>query len=194
MNLLKVNRLLNRQQSLFDKQAVNPANQAYLQVKREVLHCYALAEDFYLKSFPRPQVRLDLRGRSAGIAELQTNRLRFNPILLQENQAAFLAEVVPHEVAHLLAWQLHGRKIKPHGREWQQIMQQVFAVSPSTTHTFDTRRSAKQGYIYACACQGKEHALTVRRHNKILRGQQYICRECKSFLSFVRLDLSVTEN
>ncbi|SFC16014.1 SprT protein [Marinospirillum celere] len=184
---------MNEQQSLFESLARPRHNPGFVQLRSQVLHCYALAENFYLKSFPRPEVRLDLRGRSAGVAELNRNRLRFNPVLLKENQEAFLSEVVPHEVAHLLAWQLHGRKIKPHGREWQQIMQQVFELKPKATHQFDTRRSARQGYIYQCACPGKEHALTVRRHNKILRGQRYICRECNSFLGFVRLDQSVTE-
>jgi len=183
---------LNSQQSLFAIQVDEKA--LWLpRVRTEVLRCYALAEEFYLKSFPRPEVTLNLRGRSAGVAELQRNRLRFNPVLLKENQQAFLAQVVPHEVAHLIAWQLHGRKIRPHGREWQQIMQQVFGLLPQTTHTFDVTRAAKQGYIYQCACEEKQHALTLRRHNKIQRGQQYVCRRCGSRLRFFYQDETVTK-
>ncbi|WP_114418694.1 SprT family zinc-dependent metalloprotease [Marinospirillum perlucidum] len=163
-----------------------------MQVRKEVLRCYALAEQFYLKSFPRPEVSLKLRGKSAGVAELGRNRLRFNQVLLEENAEAFLAEVVPHEVAHLLAWQLHGRKIRPHGREWQQIMHQVFGVEPRTRHQFDVTRSAHQGYIYACACPDQQHALTLRRHNKIMAGQIYICRRCQANLTFLHVDESVT--
>ena len=159
-----------------------------LRLRSQVLSCYATAEQYYLKSFQRPEVLINLRGRSAGIAELQSNRLRFNAVLLQENEQAFLAEVVPHEVAHLLAWKLHGRGIRPHGTEWQQIMQQVFLLSPSRTHSFDVKRSAKMGYFYTCACRDKKHALTVRRHNRILAGQGYICTHCKSLLRFLCVD------
>lgn len=162
-----------------------------LELRANVLSCYALAEQYYLKSFPRPEVLLNLRGLSAGVAELQKNRLRFNTVLLQENKDAFLKEVVPHEVAHLLAWALYGRGIKPHGIEWQQIMQQVFQLAPSRTHRFDVKRSAKMNYIYACACEGKMHTLTLKRHNWIMGGRRYICLHCKSHLYFLTLDTSL---
>lgn len=162
-----------------------------LKLRAKVLSCYLLAEQYYLKSFPRPELLINLRGFSAGVAELQKNRLRFNAVLLQENQAAFLAEVVPHEVAHLLAWQLYGRNIRPHGIEWQQIMQQVFQQTPYRTHSFDVKRAAKVAYLYACACEGKQHALTLRRHNWIVGGRRYICLQCKSHLYFLGMDTSL---
>lgn len=156
-----------------------------LRLHEQVLHCYSLAEGYYLKPFPRPEVLINLKGRSAGIAELQANRLRFNAILLRENTPEFLSSVIPHEVAHLLAWQLYGAKIRPHGKEWQQIMQQVFNLVPSRTHNFDIQRAAKLDYFYTCACINKKHALTLRRHNKITRGQTYICLTCKSNLHYL---------
>lgn len=159
-----------------------------LRVRTRVLDCYAIAEHYYLKSFQRPEVFVNLRGRSAGVAELQKNRLRFNAVLLQENEQAFLTEVVPHEVAHLLAWKLYGRGIRPHGPEWQQIMQQVFQLVPSTTHSFDVKRSGKMGYLYTCACEAREHALTLKKHNWIEGGRRYICLKCKSHLRFLRVD------
>ncbi len=175
---------MHDQQSLFKSLA---------EVKHKVSTCYAQAESYYLKSFPRPEVLLNLRGRSAGVAELQANRLRFNQVLLDENYHVFLAEVVPHEVAHLLAWQLYGRGIRPHGKEWQGIMRQVFNLTPATTHCFDVRRSARQDFVYLCACPDKKHHLSIRRHNRIRQGQRYVCRQCKSFLSFYYQEESVTK-
>lgn len=35
------------------------------------------------------------------------------------NGYAFLVTYL-HEVAHLTTWRLHGRSVKPHGREWQE--------------------------------------------------------------------------
>lgn len=159
-----------------------------LRLHSKVASCYTLAEQYYLKSFPRPALLINLRGLSAGVAELQKNRLRFNAVLLQENERAFLNEVVPHEVAHLLAWQLYGRSIRPHGVEWQQIMQQVFQLTPTRTHAFDVKRAAKLGYKYTCHCKGKEHALTLKRHNLIKGGRQYICLACKRHLHFLKVD------
>jgi len=162
-----------------------------LRLRTRVLDCYATAEHYYLKSFQRPEVLINLRGRSAGVAELQNNRLRFNAVLLKENETAFLAEVVPHEVAHLLAWKLFGRGIRPHGKEWQQIMQQVFQLPASRTHSFDVKRAAKMGYLYTCACEAREHALTLKKHNWIVGGRRYICLSCKSHLQFLRVDTSL---
>lgn len=35
------------------------------------------------------------------------------------NQYAFLITLV-HEIAHLIVWEKHKNKVKPHGREWKQ--------------------------------------------------------------------------
>ncbi len=74
----------------------------------ELLHarveaCYQLAEDFFKRSFPRPEVSFKLRGQKAGVAHLQENLLRFNPKLYAENREHFLKQTVAHEVAHLAA-------------------------------------------------------------------------------------------
>ncbi len=70
--------------------------------------CFVQAETRLGRTFPRPQVHCNMRGRAAGSARLQTWELRFNPALYQANQQAFLREVVPHEVAHLLVYALWG--------------------------------------------------------------------------------------
>ena len=86
--------------------------------------CFVQAETRLGRTFPRPQVHCNMRGRAAGSARLQTWELRFNPALYQANQQAFLREVVPHEVAHLLVYALWGEgrgksRVLPHGRQWQ---------------------------------------------------------------------------
>ena len=40
------------------------------------------------------------------------------------NQFAFLITLV-HEMAHLVNWERHGRKVKPHGKEWKTAFQEV---------------------------------------------------------------------
>ncbi len=56
-------------------------------------------------------------------------------MLLLENIDTFIAEVVPHELAHLLVWKHFGRKA-PHGKEWKWMMESVLGVPARRTHQF----------------------------------------------------------
>lgn len=153
------------------------------QLTERVEACFLQAEARLGRRFPRPQIHLNMRGRAAGAARLQTWELRFNPALYRANKDAFLAEVVPHEVAHLLVHALWGegrgkQKVQPHGRQWQSLMRELFNLEPRVTHCFDLAVLALRTHLYACACQ--QHQLSVRRHNKVVRGEaRYHCRLCR---------------
>lgn len=158
-----------------------PLSSLQMQLLERIETCYQQAEIALKRAFPRPMTQFSLRGKSAGTAHLQQNRLRFNPVLLQENSQAFLTEVVPHEICHLLCFQLFG-KTKPHGKEWQSLMLTVFKVNPSTTHSFNTASVAGDEVEYRCACG--PIGLSIRRHNKVLRGEsRYLCKRCKKHLT-----------
>lgn len=145
-----------------------------------VTRCYETAELKLNKTFPRPEVTFNQRGKVAGSARLQINQLRFNPVLLADNPAHFLNDVVPHEVSHLIVFQVFG-KVRPHGREWQQMMSEVFDVPPRTRHSMDVSKVQGKTFTYLCGCGPME--LSIRRHNKVQRNQQqYICRSCKQTL------------
>lgn len=154
------------------------------QILNKVESDYQHAERHFSRPFPRPVVQFSLRGKSAGTAHLQTNRLRFNPVLLAENPQVFLAEVVPHEISHLLCYQLFGR-VKPHGKEWQSIMVSTFNVVPKTTHQLNIQSVSGQQFDYFCGCGNT--TLSIRRHNRVVRGQtQYRCRRCQQTLQAVQ--------
>jgi SprT protein len=160
-----------------------PLSTLQIQVLERIETCYQTAEMTLKRVFPRPITQFTLRGKSAGTAHLQQNRLRFNPVLLRENSEAFLTEVVPHEICHLLCFQLFG-KTKPHGKEWQSLMLTVFKVNPKTTHNFNTTSVASKEVEYRCACGPIR--LSIRRHNKVLRGEsRYICKRCKTHLTAI---------
>ncbi|MGF1701560.1 SprT family zinc-dependent metalloprotease [Photobacterium makurazakiensis] len=153
------------------------------QVIAKVEQCIKQANQRLNKRLTMPTVSFKQRGKIAGSARLQGWEVRFNPVLLTENPHAFLNEVVPHEVAHLVAFKLFGR-VRPHGKEWKIIMADVFGVPPRTTHSFDV--SSVQGNTYTYRCQCSEHQLTIRRHNKIQRGQAtYQCRQCEQPLTYL---------
>ncbi|MBM7454322.1 SprT protein [Oceanisphaera litoralis] len=154
-------------------------------VLNRVTECMALAARHTGRDFDPPTVRFNQRGRIAGSAWLERWELRFNPVLLADNEADFMADIIPHEVTHLVAFACFG-KVKPHGREWQHIMRSVFGLEPRTRHRLNTARVAPT-FAYDCGC--RRHQLSLRRHNKVQRGKQrYQCLHCNTLLS-----LSVTD-
>ena len=120
------------------------------------------------RSYPEPKLVYQQRGTSAGTAWLESYEIRLNPVLLMENVEAFINEVVPHELAHLLA---------PHGKEWKWMMESVLGVPARRTHQFELQSVRRNTFPYRCQCQ--EHQLTIRRHNRVVRGEAtYRCVHC----------------
>ena len=137
------------------------------------------AVEHYRVDLPHIVLRTDLHGTAAGRAYPASFTVRINPVLLTENPAAFLREVIAHEVAHLVAFRVFGDRIRPHGREWSDVMR-FFGAEPRRCHEFDIARAAvrkQRRYPYRCGC--REHALSTTRHNRVRRGEQsYRCRHC----------------
>ena len=124
------------------------------------------------RNYPEPKLSYTQRGTSAGTAY----EIRLNPVLLLENSEAFIEEVVPHELAHLLVWKHFGR-VAPHGKEWKWMMESVLGVPARRTHQFELQSVRRNTFPYRCKCQ--EHQLTVRRHNRVVRGEAvYRCVHC----------------
>jgi SprT protein len=128
------------------------------------------------RDYPEPKLVYHQRGTSAGTAWLDTYEIRLNPVLLLENEQEFIDEVVPHELAHLLVWKTFGR-VSPHGKEWKWMMESVLGVPARRTHRFELGSIRTNTFPYRCKCQ--QHQLTVRRHNRVVRGEAvYRCTQC----------------
>ncbi len=154
------------------------------EVQQRVVALYARSEQFFHRRLPMPYIRLDLTGSTAGQAWPQKHLLRFNPTLLRENRDDFLRQTVAHEVAHLLAYELYGSGIRPHGRQWQSIMTAVFGLPALRCHNYDTSRSTRKEWLYHCRCDGKVIPMSTVRHNRAQKGTVYLCRCCKAPLTF----------
>ncbi|MCG6863243.1 MAG: SprT-like domain-containing protein [Chromatiaceae bacterium] len=141
----------------------------------------ALASRLFGSEPTTPSIRFDLRGKSAGqvrYTERDGFLIRYNSLLLERHPQEFLSQTVPHEAAHLVAFSLFGPRVPPHGREWRAVMA-AFGARPDRCHSFSveglqTRRLRR--YHYRCAC--RTHHLTSIRHNRILSGQVYLCKQC----------------
>ncbi len=88
------------------------------------------------RHYPEPKLVYTQRGTSAGTAWLESYEIRLNPVLLLENIDTFIAEVVPHELAHLLVWKHFGRKA-PHGKGME---------------VDDGKRAGRSGQTYSSIC------------------------------------------
>ena len=150
-------------------------------ITNAVHHCFDKADAFFSNRFSRSECNLNQRGKAAGTAHLQKNEVRFNHFMYSQNPEKFINTVVPHEVAHIIVFQIYGNKAKPHGKEWQAIMIKVFGIEPDRTHSFDVP-PPKHVFEYFCDCN--QYQLTKRRHTKAQQGTQYICKSCKTTLQF----------
>lgn len=115
------------------------------EVEQAVEAAYLRLETHHNRRFSRPEIRFDLhnsRGGEAWFFPETTDRIRFNLVLLLENKVDFIATIVPHEVAHLVAYSVHGTKrpngvkLPPHGREWSEQME-ILGVPSRKYHTYD---------------------------------------------------------
>lgn len=151
----------------------------------------------YRIDLPHAELDFSLRGRCAGQARVAANgqtSIRLNRSLLQDNLDDFLAQTIPHEVAHLVVnWQArrHRQRPRPHGVEWQSVMRDCFGLSPERCHSYRTTaaRVVPRNYLYRCEC--RDHHLTRIMHNKIQRRARALCKTCMSPLTFlVKEDLA----
>jgi len=136
----------------------------------------AMATNKLLIQIQTPDVLLTQRGRIAGSAVLQKNTIKLNPILFQQNYDAFINDVIAHEFSHLLVFRQFGR-VRPHGREWKAMMQDVFGINAQIRHTFDVSDVTQKHFDYYCGCGPVK--LSLIRHRRVVSGKQrYICRKC----------------
>lgn len=149
------------------------------------------ARNFYSIKLPDALIDFSLRGRCAGQARVNCNGetcLRINQQLLAENLDDFLRNTIPHEVAHLVVnWQARQKdpRPRPHGPEWQAVMQCCFNLEAKRCHRYQTTpaRIVPRPFLYRCNC--RQHLLTSIMHNRISRSYQALCKACRTQLKFV---------
>lgn len=149
-------------------------------VMRRLRESLAQANAGLKTDYPEPKISYQQRGTAAGTAHMSDWEIRLNARLLAENGQQFIDEVIPHELAHLLVYR-QFKRAAPHGAQWRYMMEQILQVPANRTHRFSVESVQGTTFAYLCSCQ--EHLLTVRRHNRIVRGEtEYRCRHCKELL------------
>ena len=61
--------------------------------------------------------------------------IRLNPVLLKPSYRDLLPEILCHELAHLAVYELFGPGRKPHGPEWQALVEKAGFTSSALHRT-----------------------------------------------------------
>jgi SprT protein len=146
---------------------------------KRINEAYDMASKFYNMSFILPTISFKLKGRRAGYAQCFVNKIVLNNDMLHANGDTFINDTPGHEAAHLIARDVYGHSIMPHGCEWKKVMR-VIGQEPTRCHTFEvvTRHQ------YFCNC-----------NDRILKNRvKYQCMTCKTEIRWKKLYEKVTVN
>ncbi len=94
--------------------------------------------------------------RSLGLCYPQRDLIRLNPVLLKSGNRDILDETLAHEAAHLVVYWRHGRRVRPHGRQWKELMR--LAGLPARATILHSKIKAlppvrRTRYLYRHRCQ-----------------------------------------
>ncbi len=143
------------------------------------------AQKIFDRKFDPIDVSFDLKGRIAGMYRARKHErvIRYNPYIFAKYFDDNLAATVPHEVAHYVT-NIMFKRARPHGKEWQEVMQ-LFDADASRTCDYDLEGipvKNVQRHTYHCLCM--THELSSQRHNKIMKNKaRYFCKKCNELIT-----------
>jgi len=184
-----INFFTRRRRQLAKVVVVDPIDELQqARVREATSHFILVAESLLGRAFEPPPVLFDLCGRAAGMFKVvgQDCWIRYNPWIFGKYFEENLRDTVPHEVAHFIVHRLYGcRRVKPHGPEWQALME-AFGADPGVTFDLDISgvpQRRQRSHRYLCDC--REHKVSSTRHNRVLGGRAtYQCRSCRGKLVY----------
>lgn len=155
-------------------ETLNLINQVYQSVER----AYVWAESQFNKTFPRPSIKFDLVGKTAGQVIYGKNLIRINPALLTSNSDYIINQTAPHEAFHLIARHIYGPYMRGHGPKWKSLMR-GYGLTPNRCHSLQTTPArVRQKVLYSCFCRA-EIKVDISIHNRIVKGSDYFCKKCQ---------------
>ena len=152
---------------------------------------YKKAEAYYSRTFNRPTVLFNLRGKTGGTANHGTNTLKFHPVFLMENEEHYIESTIPHEVAHLIDAVVNpdnycrslealrrrgyrGRQL--HGADFKFVMEVVLEAADSARcHTYSITnlkngRAPASKHEWKCNNCDATMEFGVKRHKRMLNA------------------------
>lgn len=116
-------------------------------------------------------------------------KIRLNPVHLVHSTEKYLRTTLVHEVCHIVAVEKHGFGIKPHGKEWKNLMRSVGA-EPSRCNSYQLPANVtvgKKQKRHAVRCPNCLATMQVSTtiKNRIRCGHRYKHTACGTKQSIV---------
>jgi len=109
---------------------------------------------------------------------------------LIDNHPGEVIDTVKHELGHAVAMHRYGkRRVKPHGKEWKSIMEEMEVDKPKACHDLQLTE-----YSYVIRCTNSNCDVELGRHKKsrlVKKPELYVCKECGS--NFESFEIRKTE-
>jgi predicted SprT family Zn-dependent metalloprotease len=111
---------------------------------------HTLSQVYDLADKRMPRINLNRRLKTtAGNCQLLLRVVNLSVEIFEHNPQGIVSEIVPHEVAHMVAYDVFGDTA--HGEGWQSVMF-ALGLEPVVLHSYHTprmrARAAKKGFSY----------------------------------------------
>lgn len=153
------------------------------QVEEELMELVLNLPEHIYKKLPKIEVHYFSNSPTAG--KSRGRRIYLNRDLLRSHTAEQIYDTLPHELAHCIVRYTHYHRCKPHGAEWQDVMQ-LLGREPTVCHRMEQpnlKRKKQKRHAYECGCT--IHRVTTAKHHKmVIKGQVRRCNRCKGTLTY----------
>lgn len=117
--------------------------EAQVQVVREAFEKCCRKCSAILPGFKVPSLEFTTHGNTAGWAHYRENKVRLNPTYCMSHLQDMLEDTVPHELAHILAYQIYGENCH-HDWRWKDAYKLLTGKTPSRCHDYGDVKSASR--------------------------------------------------
>lgn len=142
-----------------------------------------MAERVFGRKFERAKIDVVRRDatRAADAWFAPVRKIRINPTIAAWYPLLMRNVILPHEVAHLVAYDLYGQKAWGHGPLWKRTMIQL-GQKPNTLNDYLSERDMNK-VVYQCACS-KQAMISRISHRRIANGYAYQPCSCGNRMRF----------
>lgn len=103
---------------------------------RHWMHFYSIFAELGNNIGRLPEIKLNNRLRTTGARCFYDKRIiDLNTAMFRENYVTYETEIIPHELAHQIAWDIFGDK--GHGKPWKWVMVKI-GLEPNRCHNMNT--------------------------------------------------------
>jgi SprT protein len=127
----------------------------------------------------------------AGSYDDGSHEIRLHKKLYKEYRNKYVNDVLPHEFAHLVVYELNKKRRKKytdHGKFFKEVCSLLQPRKRKREIVYAKVLEGKQEnfYIYRCDCS-HDYIFSEKLHKEILDGAEYYCPQCKKIMKFNRI-------